>query len=259
MPVLQLGDMTWDEVDRLDSRNTVGILPTGAVEAHGPHLPLNTDVVIAEAMARAGGEKLAARGIAVVVLPSLSYTSAAFGAGFAGTVSIDPETVTRMVSDIVRGLANRGIGLVVAANAHLDPGHLQSLHEAVARCREGNEHRFIFPDITRKPWGSRLTDEFRSGACHAGRFESSIVMAARPELVRDAVRKRLEPNPASLSTAIRNGLTTFEQAGGPRAYFGYPADASSEEGRQTIDVLGSILAEAVLNELEATDDTGEES
>jgi creatinine amidohydrolase len=74
-------------------------------------------------------------------------------------------------------------------------------------------------------------------------------MAERPELVREAVRTALPPNPASLSTAIRAGVTTFEAAGGPRAYFGWPADASAEEGRQTIQALGGILADAVTEAL----------
>jgi len=101
------------------------------------------------------------------------------------------------------------------------------------------------PDLTRRATASKLGDEFKSGACHAGRYEGSIVMAEHPELVREEIRKSLTPNPASLSTAIRAGLSTFEQAGGPRAYFGWPADASTEEGEATVGVLGEILAEAV--------------
>ncbi len=104
----------------------------------------------------------------------------------------------------------------------------------------------IFPDVSRKPWALRLSEEFRSGACHAGRYESSIVLAARPELVREAIRKALPPNARSLSTAIRSGMRTFEEAGGEAAYFGYPADARANEGADTIEVLGSILEEAVL-------------
>ena len=52
---------------------------------------------------------------------------------------------------------------------------------------------------------------------------------------------------SSLSTAIRTGMQTFEEAGGPRAYFGDPAAATAEEGSETIRVLGDILAEAVLS------------
>ncbi|MDH3424325.1 MAG: hypothetical protein OEN00_15130, partial [Gemmatimonadota bacterium] len=56
------------------------------------------------------------------------------------------------------------------------------------------------------------------------------------------------PNPASLSDAIREGHTTFETAGGPRAYFGWPAEATADEGRETVATLGRLLAEAVLAE-----------
>ena len=107
----------------------------------------------------------------------------------------------------------------------------------------------IFPDLTRKPWGSRLGAEFRSGACHAGQFETSIVLAERPDLVRASTMAALQPNPASLSRAIREGKVDFEEAGGPRAYFGYPAQATMEEGRATVEVLGTILDEAVQAEL----------
>ncbi len=249
MPVSQLGDMTWEDLRGLEKANAVAILPTGAMEAHGPHLPLSTDVVIAEAMARAGGERLAQRGCNVVILPSVAYTAAEFGAGFPGTISIDPAAVNVMLMSLLRSLARSGLGVVALANAHLDPAHLSSLHAVVRQCRDIENVRCVFPDITRRPWASRLTDEFKSGACHAGQFESSIVMAARPELVRDALRRQLAPNPASLSAAIKDGATTFEKAGGPRAYFGFPADASADEGRRTIDVLGAILEEAVMNEL----------
>ena len=69
--------------------------------------------------------------------------------------------------------------------------------------------------------------------------------------VREKVRRSLPSNPASLSEAIKAGKQTFADAGGPRAYFGDPAAASAQEGRRTIDVLGGILEEAVLEELKA--------
>jgi creatinine amidohydrolase len=96
-----------------------------------------------------------------------------------------------------------------------------------------------------------LTAEFKSGACHAGRFETSIVLAARPDLVREKTMAALVPNPASLSRAIRDGKRSFEEAGGARAYFGFPAEATPEEGRATIEVLGAILDDAVQAELGA--------
>lgn len=238
-------DMTWEEVRDLDRGRTVAILPVGAVEAHGPHLPLATDIVIARAMARAGAAELGARGIAAVILPPFAYTTAAFAAGFQGTVSLTPETVTAAVLDIARSLARQGFRALALANAHLDPDHLAALHAAVGRCREAGLLPVVFPDLTRRPWGKRLTDEFQSGACHAGRFEGSIVMAERPELVREALRAALPPNPTSLSEAIRARKRSFEEAGGPRAYFGDPAAATAAEGEETVRALGGILADAV--------------
>jgi creatinine amidohydrolase len=100
--------------------------------------------------------------------------------------------------------------------------------------------------LTRRELAARLTDEFRSGACHAGRYEGSVVLATRPDLVRAAIAHVLPAVPASLSQAIRDGRSTFAEAGGPRAYFGAPSEATAEEGLATIDVLGEILAESVL-------------
>jgi creatinine amidohydrolase len=243
--------MTWEEAREAAGPQSVAILPVGAVEAHGPHLPLETDVVIAQAMARSGAARLAARGSRAVVLPPLSYTAAPFARGFAGTLSLRPETVSATVVDIARSLAWHGFGLLAIANAHLDPAHLASLEAAANAIRREVGLAVAFPNLTDKPWALRLSDEFKSGACHAGQFETSIMMAERPDLVRDATRAALPPNPASLSRAIRDGKLSFEEAGGARAYFGFPAQATAEEGRATIEVLGAILDESVQGELGA--------
>jgi creatinine amidohydrolase len=249
--VQPLAAMTWEEARDAAGPRSAAVLPVGAIEAHGPHLPLETDVIIAQAMARAGAARLAARDLRVVVLPPLAYTAAAFAQGFAGTMSLRPETVTATVLDIAGNVARHGFGVLAIANAHLDPAHLASLDTAVTAIRRDLRLAVAFPNIAVKPWALRLTDEFKSGACHAGQFETSIVLAERPELVRDSTRAALPPNPASLSRAIRDGRQSFEEAGGARAYFGFPAQATAEEGRATIDTLGEILEEAVQVELAA--------
>jgi creatinine amidohydrolase len=246
MPVHELAQLTWEEVRDLDRQHTLVVLPVGAIEAHGPHLPLDTDVVIATAMARAGARKLAERGCLVLILPALAYTAVSFGAAFHGTLSISASTVTALIVDVARSLSNQGFKLLAIANVHLDPEHLTALNEVVKLAQADRLLPIVFPDLTRKPWGTRLGDEFRSGACHAGQFESSIVIAERPQSVRDQIRASLAPNPSSLSQAIKAGKRTFEAAGGPRAYFGDPAAASAEEGSRWIDALGSILEEAVV-------------
>lgn len=248
MAVSRLAELTWEEArDLLAGSKTIAILPIGAIEAHGPHLPLATDVIIAETMARSGAEKLAARGYEVIILPTLAYTAAGFAAEFPGTVSLEPSTVAVTLVEIASGLAAHGLRTLAIANTHLDPAHLSALDAAAAAIREQGLLGLVYPDITGRPWAPRLGDEFMSGACHAGRYESSVVMAARSDLVREEIRRALDSNPASLSEAIQAGKRDFDEAGGPRAYFGHPAEASAEEGSRTIEILGSILEEAVLN------------
>ncbi|MEE8139244.1 MAG: creatininase family protein [Thermoanaerobaculia bacterium] len=249
MPTARLSELTWTEADGLNRSRVVALLPVGAVEAHGPHLPLATDGVIARSMVEAAARRLAARDLIPLRLPGLDYAAAPFAAEFAGTISIRPATVTALLVDIAGALSDWGVGTLGLANAHLDPAHLESLHRAVEEIRRPGRLRVAFPDLTRKPWAHRLTEEFKSGACHAGRFEGSVLLAARPELVREEVRRGLAPNPVSLSRAIREGQRTFLEAGGPQAYFGDPAAATAEEGRRTIEVLGEILEEAVLEQL----------
>ena len=245
MPVHRFAEMTWEEVRDLDRSSAVAILPVGAVEAHGPHLPLGTDVVIAEGMARACAERLSTEGRTGLILPPLWYTAAGFAGNFPGTIGVAGPLVSDLIVQIASSLEAQEIRTLAIANAHLDPVHLASLHVAADQSPDGS--RIVVLDLTRRRAAERLTEEFQTGACHAGRFEGSIVRAERPELFRADVAAGLEPNPSSLSTAIRDGHETFEEAGGPRAYFGWPGEATAEEGRSTVRTLGHLLTEAILD------------
>ncbi len=249
MTVHRLPDLTWEDVRTLDRERVVAILPIGATEAHGPHLPLDTDVTIAVAMAEAGAARLSRRGVEVVLLQALAYTPARFAAAFPGTISIEPATSAAMLIDIATSLHRGGIGALAIANSHFDPEHLEAVHAAVDAINERGLISVVFPDVTRRPWGRRLTEEFKSGACHAGQYEGSVVLARSPERVRERVLRELEDNPVSLSSAIAEGARSFAEAGGPRAYFGTPASATAEEGHTTIGVLGEILDQAVVEAL----------
>ncbi len=239
--------MTWDEVEGLDRTRAVVILPVGAMEAHGPHLPLATDVIISQAMARAAGEALAGEGTTVLLLPPLWATAAPFAREFPGTVEARGETVTRLVQEIAGSLQGQGFRTLALANAHLDPEHLGSLREASAAFPGDPDSgiRVVFLDLTRRAVAEALGEEFRSGACHAGRFEGSMVLAEAPHWVRWDVAATLEPVPHSLSAAIREGKRSFAEAGGPQAYFGWPAEATAREGRDTIRLLGRLLAGSI--------------
>ena len=249
MPVRELGQLTWQEVGGTDRERVVAILPIGALEAHGPHLPLATDILIAEAMARTGAERLAVRGMDILMLPALTYAPAPFAADFPGTLSLDPAALTAQIVGIADSLSRHDFDLLALANAHLDPVHLGSIRAAVEQIRQGRRMRIAFPDVTQRLGATRLTAEFRSGACHAGRYETSIVMALRPDWVKEDLRTQLPPNARSLSTAIAAGQKSFVEAGGPRAYFGSPGEATAAEGRSTIALLGAILEESVMLEV----------
>src|SRR5262249_37725497 len=156
---------------------------------------------------------------------------------------------------ILAALLEQGFRAVALVNAHLEPAHIASLRSAVAIAAERTGRNPVFPDITRRALAARLTDEFRSGACHAGRYETSLVLAVRPDLVKDDVRAELPPVETSLVDPIHEGSPTFLEAGIDRAYCGDPASASAEEGEETYEVLASIVAEAVLAELETPGST----
>jgi creatinine amidohydrolase len=248
MPIHELASMTWTDVQAVVARGAevVAVLPLGAVEAHGPHLPLGTDIVIAEAMARDGAERLSRRGLDVILVPALPVAPAPFAAAFAGTIDTPASATTAMLVGIARSLHQHGVRCTLIANAHHDPTHVDAIRAAVADAASSGV-TIIFPDLTRRRWAERLTDEFRSGACHAGRYEGSIVLAAAPQLVQTTRAAGLAPNPRSLVDAIRRGDRTFADAGGPDAYFGWPADASAKEGREIIERLGAIVEDVVMD------------
>lgn len=246
MSVHELAKLTWEEVRDLDLANAVAVLPVGAIEAHGPHLPLATDVIIAEAMADNGAARLAKRGFTVILLPPLTYTAAPFARGFAGSVDLKTDTMTGLLEDVADSVGRAGIRVLAVANAHFDPASVEAIRRAADPKKRHRPPRIVLVELTRRALARRLTQEFQSGACHAGRYEGSIVLAVAPELVRTDIMRDLEPNPQSLVDAAREGHHTFEQAGGARAYFGFPADATAAEGLETIETLGAMLAEAVL-------------
>jgi creatinine amidohydrolase len=241
-------ERTYPELERVGPR-VVAILPLGAIEAHGPHLPVGTDIWIAEAMARRGAETLRADGVAAFVLPALAYAPAPFADDFAGTLSIRPETMRLLLLDLGTALVRRGVAILALANSHFDPAEVATLRATSEELRAMPGLKVSFPDLTRRALAARMGEEFRSGACHAGRYETSILLAERPDLVVESARRALPALPISLPEAVRRGEATFGQAGLAAAYCGDPAAASAEEGRALVDELGAILAEAVRAEL----------
>ena len=247
--ILDFQDITWQEAHEAFKRGVVAILPVGSTEAHGPHLPLATDVIISVEMSRRAATKLNARGIETLVLPPLAYTVTDFSSDFPGTVSIKRKTAAALIRDICVSLYAQGARLVVIANSHLEPEHIASINDAIEIVKQETGRLVAFPDKRRRRWAATLTEEFRRGDCHAGSYETSLVMAARPELVREAVRGELEPVPISIAEKIREGTSTFTEAGGTQAYFGDPRAASREEGEASYEALSDMSVTTVVESL----------
>lgn len=243
-------NQTWEEIGDAMKRGAVMILPIGSTEAHGPHLPLATDVILSEEMSRRAAEKLKEEGIETFVLPAIAYSVTDFSGDFPGTISIKKETARALIHDICTSLYEQGARLVAVANSHLEPEHIASINEAIERVKAETGRTVVFPDKRKRRWAEKLTEEFRRGDCHAGSYETSLVMAARPDLVREEIRESLEHVPISIAERIRGGARSFTEAGGSEAYFGDPRAASPEEGNASYEALSDMIVTAVLEGLE---------
>ncbi len=214
------------------------ILPTGACEAHGPHLPLDTDVRIATAMA----EKAASRTQALV-LPAIPYGVTRFARNFPGTLSIPPAVLTALVAEVLIDAHNAGASGLAIANAHLEPANIDALFAACARVKEVTGAVVAFPNVGSRRHSERLARAATALDGHSGTYETSLMLAIAPSFVRG--HAKLPAVEAELAHGIQQGATTFEEAGGPRAYFGAPAAATRQLGERLLDELAAILVETM--------------
>jgi creatinine amidohydrolase len=242
---IEIAEMTWTEVDQAMKDRPVALLPVGATEAHGPHLPVSTDTLIATEMARRGAVKLKARGIPSLILPPVAFTVADFGAEFAGTISVPPETATALLRDVCVAVS-RKFRAVALVNLHLEPAHLECVKKALEETKKAGAN-VCYTDLTKKRWADQLGEAFLAGD-HAGAFETSLLMAAAPEKVREKARISLPPMDG-LMPALKKGAKTFVEAGGEDAYFGDPTAATAEEGENLFETLSEILTLSVMEHL----------
>jgi creatinine amidohydrolase len=233
----KLAELTWKEAEA--AKSALVLLPIGSTEAHGPHLPLATDVILSEELARRAGAALEGDGWSVLIAPPVNYAITEYAGEFAGTISLAPETATALVADICTSLHAQGFRRICIINSHLEPAHVESLRAAIARCAGP----VAFPDQLERRWARTLSDEYKRGACHAGQYETSLVMAARPELVRE--RSALEPKPIDLAAAMKRGVKTFREAGAEQAYFGDPAAATAAHGDEQYARLVEMVVATV--------------
>jgi creatinine amidohydrolase len=244
--ILEARALAWPRVKALAGQGAVALLPVGSTEAHGPHLPLCVDVVIAEEVARRVGERLHRRGTDCVIFPSISYGLTDFAASFAGTVSLSADTTRALLTGVLEGIAGHGFRHIGVLNHHLEPAHFAVVHDAARLARERTGAFIAVPDHRKKPTGPRLGEEFVHGGSHAGRYETSLMLAAAKGMVDEAVRATLPELAVDLPARIKAGAKSFIECGGPDAYFGDPARASAEEGERLLEILADVSEAAVL-------------
>jgi creatinine amidohydrolase len=227
-------------------RGVIALVPIGSTEPHGPHLGLGADVIISAAACLRAAEMLEKRGtMTALIAPAISYGVTECAAGFKGAISIPGDVLTAYIAAVCDGLVASGVRHVCLVNNHLEPAHDAAVRAVLA----GREGKVSVACPLTKKWARTLSAEFKSGACHAGRYETSIVMAAAPELVNEPLRTRLSPVPISLSEQLTAGVTTFEAMGMQLAYAGDPAAASVEEGEHLIQKLGEMVVGEILEAL----------
>lgn len=201
----------------------LAVLPLGATEQHGPHLPPETDTILASAAARAlvgvgprGVDPASVPGD-VRVLPALGYGASGEHQAFAGTVSIGTEALAATIIELGRSVS-AWAGRLLVVNGH--GGNVDALRRAVPRLRyEGRD----------AAWLPCLTSE-HSTDTHAGHAETSLLMHLHPELVRvDLTEAGCVAPLSEILPALREGGVA---AVSPNGVLGDPTTASADEGRR---------------------------
>jgi creatinine amidohydrolase len=216
-----LGDLTWPDLAG-DTRKLLAV-PLGSTEQHGPHLPFSTDTEIASVLC----ELLAAERHDVVVAPPLPYGSSGEHAGFPGTLSIGQEALELVVIELARSAAASFDG-VIFVSGH--GGNAEALLRAVTRARdEGHSVMMFLPR-----W---------EGDPHAGRAETSMLLALRPRAVRpfNAVPGNTRP----LSELMPRLRAAGVHAVSTNGVLGDPVGASATEGDTLLAAIAGELIDDV--------------
>jgi creatinine amidohydrolase len=242
-----LGDLSYTRVEELLEAHDrkVAVIPTGSVEAHGPHLPLSTDTLISDEVAKLSAQMLAEQGYLAVRFPPLAYGVTDWARSFRGTASISTEVIHGLVLEACLAAVEIGFDRVVLTNAHLEPGHIQTLRGVAKEFETKAGQPLLFVDKTRRKQAQKLTEEFQSGSCHAGQYETSLVLAIRPDLVDLATARALPEHVVALHEKIAAGAKDFAECGLDQAYCGNPAGATADEGRQSLQALSQMVVDAV--------------
>ncbi len=216
--------------------NPLVLIPTGSTEQHGPHLPLETDSVIATEVAKGVAVRLKASSWAtdVVVAPTITFGASGEHQGFAGTTSIGQDVLQALIIELVRSMS-LWAGRVIFVNAH--GGNTAALELAVSQMIAENH------DVAWVPCSTV------GGDSHAGRTETSLMLHIAPTSVDldRAVIGNTEPLRSILPTLSVSGVKAVSASG----ILGDPTGANAGEGERLLDnMMADVtrrISHAVIN------------
>jgi creatinine amidohydrolase/Fe(II)-dependent formamide hydrolase-like protein len=235
---LELDKLTWPEVrDEIAAGRDTVVVAFGATEQHGLHMPLATDALIGDRFAWLLAERLDA-----FVAPTVRVGCSSHHADFPGTLSLEDETFHAIVADLVRSLARGGFGRVVLVPTH--GGNFAPLAGALEKLGEVEGIRIsALTDLGVLFQVAMLGEQelgvpMAEGGVHAGQWETSMLLASNPDLVK---MDRAEPGytgdlQAGLEKMFAEGVKSISENGA----FGNPLRASAEHGERYWDVALKI-------------------
>jgi creatinine amidohydrolase len=243
---VRLGDMTSPELAGVLGSGPIDVLlPLGSFEQHGPHLPLTTDTLIAEAVAHEVAQALEG---SILVAPCLPWGVSPYHLGFAGTASASREAVTGMVQAAVADWIGAGFRFAFLYSGH--GGNLEALQAALSALPgEAAARAFVVNDWARQREAihhlaaSKLgLDPDRVGS-HAGHSETSIVLHLAPDLVRMSRAEQgfIGDNRAAVDRMVSQGVQSL----GPLGVIGDPTTATAEAGALYLALLRDLAIDEI--------------
>ncbi len=245
----RLSDLRGPQIHDLVSEGSVIIQPVGAVEQHGPHLPLSTDLVIARAAAEAVVER-AGDELDLWLLEPLAFSKSNEHAWSPGTVWLSAETLLKVIDDIARCVATTKAERLVFLNGHGGNSSLLNVACREARLAHGLRTFLTHPSVPPDQGGASTEDELGMGI-HAGLMETSVMLHLRPDLCDMSLAERNVPERLDANGHVRfGGAVSFGWLSndfGPDGHIGDPTGATADLGKRhfegAIDNLVAQMAE----------------
>lgn len=221
------------------------VMPTGAVEQHGPHLPTGTDSILSAAVCEAAAH-LAAKSSTrdFVLAPGVPMGASDHHLPFGGTISLKPKTLMTVLSDIMLSMHSSGAKRLVIVNGH--GGNVGICHAAAAAVAAHTDlevAQLNYWMLTESDVGQDAAHEPTLVPGHAGQFETSLIMAVRPELVQELPPREAAPElPVGIGLDLHSARTWATMDG----YTDVPATASAKRGALWFDSIVKALSERLL-------------